>query len=110
MGKKVLVIISTAEREKALVGVMYATNALKNKWLEDVKVFFFGPFEKLVAEDKEIQAIVAPLLEYQTPVACMFISDRDNVSASLHTLGYDVSYIGSEISAYIEEGYIPMVF
>ena len=52
MGKKVIVIISTAEREKALVGVMYATNVLKNKWLEDVKVFFFGPFEKLVAEDQ----------------------------------------------------------
>ena len=80
MGKKVIVIISTAEREKALVGVMYATNVLKNKWLEDVKVFFFGPFEKLVAEDQEIQARVSTLLEYQTPAACKFISDRGNVT------------------------------
>lgn len=110
MEKKVLVIISTAEKEKALTGVMYATNALKKKWLEDVKVFFFGPFEKLIAEDQEVQAMVAPLLEYQTPAACKFISDRDSVSGSLQTLGYQVSYIGSEISAFVEEGYIPMVF
>lgn len=34
---KVLIIISTAEIEKALVGFMYATNALKYKWVEKKK-------------------------------------------------------------------------
>lgn len=110
MGKKVVMLISTAEKEKALAGIAYATNAMKNKWLEDVKVFFFGPFEKLVAEDKEVQERIEPLLQYQTPVACKFVSDTANVSSSLLTLGYQVDYVGLAISACLEEGYIPMVF
>ena len=32
MSSKVMVIISTAEKAKALTGIMYAVNAQKNKW------------------------------------------------------------------------------
>ena len=45
MASKVMVIVSTAEKEKALTGIMYAVNAQKNKWVDDIKVIFFGPFE-----------------------------------------------------------------
>ena len=45
MGSKLLVMIATGDREKALAGLMYACNILKNRWLDDVKVVFFGPSE-----------------------------------------------------------------
>jgi hypothetical protein len=46
-----MVIISTAEKDKALTGILYAKNAQKNNWVDDVRVIFFGPFENLVCED-----------------------------------------------------------
>jgi hypothetical protein len=37
-------------------------------------------------------------------------SDRDNISGKLENLGVNVDYVGSLISEYIDEGYIPLVF
>ena len=110
MSGKVVVIISTAEKDKALTGILYATNGIKKNWLEDVKVFFFGPFEKLVATDEEIQTKVKELMQYQTPVACKLISDNNGVSDDLLKLGFELEYIGSSISDLIKQGYVPMVF
>ena len=107
---KVLIILSTAEKDKALTGVLYATNLLKHKWLEDVKLCFFGPFEALLAEDKEVQERVAQLAEYQVPVACKFVADNDGVSDKLSQLGIQIEYVGQMVSDYIKEGYVPMVF
>ncbi len=110
MNSKLLVVLSTAEKDKAVTGILYATNAIKNEWLPDVKVYFFGPFEKLVAEDPEVQQWALPLIERQTPVACKFISDSDGVSEKLTQLGVQVEYIGELISNAIKDGYVPMVF
>ncbi len=110
MASKVLVIISTAEKNKALTGLMYALNAQKHKWVEELKVIFFGPFENLLTQDAQVAEAVSGLLNYETPVACKFLSDRDGISAQLESMGMTVDYVGSLISAYIEEGYVPLVF
>jgi hypothetical protein len=89
---------------------MYAVNAQKNKWVDDLKVFFFGPFENLMCEDEEVAQAASRLLEYETPIACKFLSDRDGISGNLEKMGVNVDNVGSLISGYIEEGYIPMVF
>lgn len=110
MASKVLVIVSTAEKQKALTGIMYAVNAQKNKWVDDLKVVFFGPFENLLCADEEVAAAAAQLLDYEAPVACKFLSDRDGISPHLEKLGVNVDYVGTIISAYLEEGYAPLVF
>jgi len=68
MASKVMVIVSTAEKQKALTGIMYAVNAQKNKWVDDIKVIFFGPFENLLCEDEEVVAAASQLLDYETPI------------------------------------------
>ena len=110
MASKVMVIVSTAEKDKDLTGIMYAVNAQKNKWVDDLKVIFFGPFENLVCDDEEVAQAASKLLDYETPIACKFLSDRDGISQNLENMGINVDYVGSLISGYIEEGYIPMVF
>jgi hypothetical protein len=110
MTSKVMVIISTAEKNKALTGIMYAVNAQKNKWVEDLKVIFFGPFENLLCEDEEVVQAASRLLDYETPIACKFLSDRDGISEKLEKMGINVEYVGSLISGYIEQGYTPLVF
>ena len=110
MASKVLIILATGEKEKAFAGILYARNAQKNKWLEEVKVIFFGPFETLVCEDEEVAQEASQLLNYQTPVACKYISDHSGASDKLSALGFDVEYAGSLISNYIKDGYVPMVW
>jgi len=36
-----------------------SARALKNGWLEDVKVVFFGPFEQLVLQDEQVGTLRA---------------------------------------------------
>jgi hypothetical protein len=111
MQDKLLVLISTAEAKVARTGMMYAVNALKNLWMEDVKIFFFGPAQELLTQDEELQRL---LLEYQdhegTAVACKFLADRDDTAEPTAELGVQVVYVGSVISDLIKDGYIPIVW
>lgn len=111
MSNKVVVIISTAEAEKARTGTMYAVNALKHGWLEEVKLFFFGPAEQLLLTDEPLRRW---LREYQameeTAVACRFIAERDGTSEPIAALGLRVEYVGQTISDLVRAGYVPMVW
>jgi hypothetical protein len=111
MSDKIIAIISTNETGKARTGIMFATNALKHGWLEDVKLFVFGPAEELLLRDAEMQGM---LKEYQlmeeTVVACRFIADRDGISPEIAALGVRVDYVGKMIADLIKDGYAPMVW
>ena len=110
MSSKIMVVISTAEKEKALTGILYAKNAQKNNWVEDVRVIFFGPFENLVCEDDDVIKAASELLDYKTPIACKFLADQSGASDKLEALGFNVEFVGALISDSIKAGYIPMVF
>ena len=110
MSSKVMVIISTAEKDKAMTGILYAKNAQKNNWVDDVRVIFFGPFENLVCEDQDVIQAASELLDYQTPIACKTLSDRSGASTKLEELGFNVEYVGALISDSIKAGYVPLVF
>ena len=111
MEGRLVVIISTSDAEKARTGAMYAVNALKYGWMEEVKIFFFGPAQDLLLTDSELQNYMK---EYQlmeeSAVACKFISDRDKTSEQISGLGIKVDYVGKMISDYIIAGYVPMVW
>ena len=112
MNDRVMVIIGTAETEKAQAGAMYALNAMKHGWLADVKLLLFGPAERLVLEDEDLQDLVRQFMAEDTapPVACRFLAERDGHSAKLDKLGLDVQYVGPLISECIKAGYVPMVW
>lgn len=110
MSKKLLVIISTAEKDKALTGVLYATNAKKNGWIDDVKVCFFGPSEKLLVDDPDFRERAMAVKEYETPLACRFISEQQGFTGELESMGIQVEYVGKIVSDLIADGYTPMVF
>ncbi|NQV14555.1 DsrE family protein [bacterium] len=111
MSSKILVIISTGDPSKAQTGMMYTVNALKNAWMEDVKLFFFGPAEATLLQDERLQHL---LEEYQNEgesvVACKIIADRDGHAKDISALGVQVQYVGQQISSLIQDGYVPMVW
>lgn len=111
MHDRVIVIIATAEAAKARTGAMYALNAMKYGWLEDVKLVLFGPAEHLFLEDVEFQDLVRQYMDLaKTPLACKFLSDKEDSSERLRDLGLDVQFVGAPISEAIREGYLPMVW
>lgn len=111
MTDKVLVIISSADPGKARTGILYATNALTYGWLEDVKLIFFGPAEKLLLTDLDLQKALQHYQETdETVVACKFIADQDETSAGIAALGVQIEYVGAMISNLIKQGYAPMVW
>lgn len=112
MSDKVIVIIGTAEPEKAQAGAMYALNAVKHGWMTEVKLLLFGPAERLVLEDPDLQDLVRQYLAEDTasPIACKFLADRDEHAEPLAELGIDVQYVGPIISDAIKAGFVPMVW
>ncbi len=110
MSDKALVIISTGEVEKALTGLMWATNALRFGWMEDVRVIFFGPAQNLALEDDRVKEMAKGIAEAEKPIFCKFIADRDGNSEQLEQMGMDIQYVGSIISDFIKDGYVPMIW
>ena len=110
MSSKLLVIIATPEKEKALTGMMYALRTLSEGWMDAVKVIFFGPAERLLVEDEQIAETAKQIGAVEQPIACKFISDRDGISEKIEDLGVKVDYVGTIISSFLKEAYVPMVF
>ena len=110
LSSKLLVIIATGDKSKALTGLMYAKNAIKHKWMEEVKIVYFGPSEQLMERDADVAEAVIEVAGMSSSFACKAISDRDGLSEAIDRLGVKVEYVGSIISDYIKQGYVPMVW
>ncbi len=110
MSDKLLIIIATQDKEKALTALAYAHNTIKYNWLTDVKVIFFGPFENLIATDADIAKEVIAIAQMTGTTACKFLSDRDGISEEIANLGIAVDYVGTLIADHLKDGYVPMVW
>jgi len=112
MSDKVFAIITDTDREQALeVGLVYPLNCAKNKWLEEVKVIFFGPSEKLAAFDKEVQDKIKEMKNCGVEVlACKWCSDRMGITPQLESQGVTVVYVGPVISQLIKDGWAQLTF
>ncbi len=108
--EKLLIIISTADKEKAITAFMYTRNVLKNKRFDDVKVVYFGPIEKLLTIDPELANAAIEVSSMGETFACKAISDKQMISEKIAEMGVKIEYVGKVISDYINAGYVPMVW
>jgi len=85
MATKVFVILSSGDREVALeVGLVYPLNAVKNRWMDEVKLIIFGPSEKIAAFDMEVRARIEELQKAGIDImACKWCADRMKITATL---------------------------
>lgn len=112
MANKVFVVLSSGDREVALeVGLVYPLNATKKKWMDEVKLIIFGPSEKIVAYDTEVQGRIKELQEVGVEVmACKWCSDRMGISQILENIGIKVVHVGSIMSELLREGWASLTF
>jgi hypothetical protein len=112
MADKVFVILSSQDPEVLLeVGFTYPYNTAVHGWMEDVKIIFFGPSEKLVIDNTDVQARLKEALDAGIHVmACKGCSERMGITADLEALGIEVLYVGPVISDLLKEGWASLTF
>ncbi|BAA80568.2 conserved hypothetical protein [Aeropyrum pernix K1] len=108
---KALVIISSSDVDKALTGMLWATNALKRGWAEDVELIFFGPIEAEIARGNQrlLEAIAAYSQVKGTPLACKRVAEQGGFEEALKDK-VRVEYVGAKIAELLGKGYTPLVF
>ena len=112
MATKVFVILASGDRDVALeVGLVYPLNAIKNEWMDEVKLIIFGPSEKIAAHDMEVRGRIDELRKAGIEVmACKWCADRMKVTASLEEAGIKVVYVGALISQMLKDGWASLTF
>ncbi len=100
---KLAIVWTSGDRDVAINMVfMYALNAKRNGWAEEVELIVWGPSSKLLSNDLELQASVARMQEAGVVFkACKACTDGYGVSDKLQELGVDVKYMGVELTELI---------
>jgi len=109
---KLAVVWSSGDRDVALGMVfMYTFNAKRQGWFDEVQLIVWGPSERLLAQDEELQEYVGRMKEAGIElVACRACSDMYGVSAALEECGVDVKYIGRPLTDLIKSDWKIITF
>ena len=84
---------------------MYAFNAQKNGWWDQVTLLVWGPSAKLSSEDEDIQASLKKMKDQGVELlACKGCADQYGVSSKLEELGIEVKYTGTYLTDFIKSG------
>ncbi len=111
MTDRLLVVIVSDDETKAMVGVQMAGHMIERHKLADVRVLFFGPSERLLANPPA--ALVEPLAAVRAggaPMACRAVAGRMEILQPLEAAGIELVAAGQEIEERILDGYQVMTF
>lgn len=106
--EKLVVLWTSGDREVALKMVfMYTFNARKFGWWEDITLLVWGPSQKLLTEDKELQGYVKKMIEDGIEVlACKGCADQYAIAEKLIDIGVTVRYTGKDLTEFIKNRYL----
>ncbi|MDA8238534.1 MAG: hypothetical protein M0T75_11780 [Chloroflexi bacterium] len=111
MTDKLLVVIVSDDETKARVGIQMAGHMIERRTLGDVRVLFFGPSERLLANPPA--TLVEPLATVRaagTPMACRAVAEGMEILEPLAAAGIELVPAGQEIAQRILDGYEVMTF
>lgn len=101
------VIWTNADREVALnLAFMYAGNAIPKGWWKQVRLIVWGPAQKTLASDPEVQTELYWLADAGVEVlACRQCAENYGLVESLAALGVDVRYTGEPLTRMLKSGW-----
>ncbi|MEM0154693.1 MAG: hypothetical protein QW814_02560 [Methanothrix sp.] len=104
---KILSIITSKEKEKISLGVIFS--ARQKQAGHEVRVLFFGPSEVAVANEEDIGKLIKDSLGDEKASACIFVAQSAKIEDKL---GKKVNLVkaGEYITKSIDEGYAPISF
>ncbi|MBN1597801.1 MAG: DsrE family protein [Bacteroidales bacterium] len=105
---KLVVLWTSTDREVALKMVfMYTYNANNYQWWDEITLLVWGPSQKLLTEDKELQEYVKKMIDYGIEVlACKGCADQYEISDELEKIGVIVRYTGVDLTNFIKERHV----
>ncbi len=110
MSNKLLVVI-VSDDAKAEVGVRMASRMIERGTLNDVRLLFFGPSERLLAEPPApLRDLLEAVRRQSAPMACRFIAQEMDIVQPLEQAGTELVAAGQEIERRMLEGYQVMTF
>jgi len=103
--EKLVILWTSGDKEVAeKMVLMYTYNSKRFEWWKDITLVVWGPSQKVLLENKDIQDYVKRIMEQGTAVkACKGCSDLYGISDELEQCGIEVKYMG-EITDYLKEG------
>jgi hypothetical protein len=109
MSSKLVIIVTQAEENAIWTGLFTAIKCTKNQYMDDIRLVLWGPSEKVIAENKELQKMVHEYLALGKPVwACRTCSDRYGVTETIEALGCKVDYMGALVTSWFKQGFVPL--
>ncbi len=104
---KQLIVWISGDKEVALKMVlMYSFYCPKNKWMDKFRLLVWGPAQKLLLEDKEVQAQFEKVKSNGIEIfACKGCADLYKISDKLSALGITVKYTGDMLANCQKEGW-----
>jgi hypothetical protein len=84
---------------------MYAFNAKKHKWWDEITVVIWGASARLAGNDELVQLKIKEMVDEGVKVeACKACADDLGVSAKLESLGVEVKYWGQPLTKILKSG------
>lgn len=111
MSDRLCVIVSSSDPDVIRTALQYARRTVTEKFMQETRLFLFGPSEKIVARDPDVQDFIKRFQDTGKEIlACKWCSDDYGVTEALKNLGIRVDYIGPHVSEAVRQGYTPMVW
>ena len=86
-----------------LMVMMYAVNAIKRDWWEQVQIIIWGATAKLVAENQDIQEKLINIKDTGVDVSfCMACASELGVAEQIESLGFELKYWGEPLTEIIK--------
>lgn len=83
---------------------MYALNAKKHGWWENVRLIVWGPSAPLLAGDDDLQELQGEMQEEGVGLeACRACAENYGVADDLENLGITVEYMGEPLTEYLKD-------
>ncbi len=90
---------------------MYARNSMIQEWWGRVQLIVWGPSAQTLAQDKELQKEIGPLLEAGVEItACKACADSLGASPALEALGITVKFMGQPLTEMLKCGWRVVTF
>ncbi len=110
--ERLFVIVATADKlvQKEMC-LMYATNALKKGWMDQVRVIFWGPSQLTLIGNKDVQEKLDDFRAAGGEAwACKRCSEDLGVVDQLVRLGVRLEPIGALLTEMLKEGWHQLTF
>lgn len=84
--------------------LMYSLKSNLNKWWKECNIITWGPSNKLLCQDPEVQVMVKQIMEAGAKFyACRRCAEEYGLVEQLESMGVEVIFMGEPFTAYLQD-------